>query len=461
MSVRKRVAAIAAAASVFTGVVFLPSGTTAERDPRWNFIVIVTDDQSPDSLPHRPPVMPYLQAATGDPDDHWIVFRNGYVNAPICCPSRATMLTGLYPHHHGVVTNDHGTALEETSTIAAWLQDAGYHTGLVGKYLNQYPFGRPPFVPQGWDRWWGKEHGTVTHLYYGYTLIQQGVATRYGTTEADYATDVFADKAVEFVRQAPVERPFFLWFAPTAPHPPWVPAPRHIGAYEEMPLSEPPSLGEADVSDKPAWVQELPPLGPDARAGLRQAHRRSFESLLAVDEAVRSIMEAVEARGDLDHTVIVYVSDNGLAFGEHGWFKKTCPYEECVNVPFLIRYPLSSRRVEKLPVSTVDLAPTLAELAGLEPPVGLDGTSLAPLIADEDAAGISGTVFSEWIGDEKVPGWWQVRTDTFAYIELATGERELYDLASDPFQLTNVVSRSEYAGVLARLSAAMNTFRAS
>ena len=461
MSVRRRVAAAAAAAGVFTGVVFLPSGTTSERDPRWNFIVIVTDDQSADSLPHRPPVMPYLQAATGDPDDHWIVFRNGFVNAPICCPSRATMLTGLYPHHHGVLTNDDGSALEESSTIAAWLQAAGYHTGLVGKYLNQYPFDRPPFVPQGWDRWWAKEHGPVTNLYYGYTLIQQGVAVPYGSADADYSTDVFAEKAVEFVRQAPVERPFFLWFAPTAPHPPWVSAPRHQGAYEEMTLASPPSIGEVDVSNKPAWVQALPTLGPDARAGLRQAHRRSFEALLAVDEGVRAIMDAIEARGDLDHTVIVYVSDNGFAFGEHRWFKKTCPYQECVQVPFLIRYPLGPRRVEDLPVSTVDLAPTLAELAGIEPPGKLDGTSLAPLIAHNHHAAMSGTVFSEWIGDEKVPGWWQVRTETYTYIELATGERELYELADDPYELTNVVDRPEYAGELARLSSAMNAFRAS
>lgn len=461
MRVRRRVAAIAAAASVFTGVVFLPSGTTAERDPRWNFVVIVTDDQPPDSLPHRPPVMPYLQEATGDPEDHWIVFRNGFVNAPICCPSRATMLTGLQPHHHGVLTNDDGSSLDESTTVAAWLQEAGYHTGLVGKYLNQYPFDREPYVPQGWERWWGKQHGAVTHLYYGYTLIQQGVATHYGSAGSDYSTDVFADKAVEFVRDAPVERPFFLWFAPTAPHPPWVSAPRHQGMYEEIPLARPPSVGEADVSDKPAWVRALPPLGPEARAGLRQAHRRSFEALRAVDDAVRSIVEALEARGDLDHTVIVYVSDNGFAFGEHRWVKKTCPYEECVHVPFLVRYPLAPRRVEELPVSTVDLAPTIAELAGLEPPAGLDGTSLVPLIAAADPAGLSGAVFSEWVGDERVPGWWQVRTETFAYIELVTGERELYDLAADPYQLTNVADRSEYAGVLARLSAALEGFRAT
>src|SRR5688572_22348079 len=461
MSMRKRIAAVAAAASVFTGVVFLPSGTTAERDPRWNFVVIVTDDQSADSLPHFPRVMPYLQRATGDPDDHWVMFRNGFVNAPICCPSRATMLTGMYPHRHGVLTNDHGPVLEESSTIAAWLHEAGYHTGLVGKYLNQYPFDRPPFVPQGWDRWWAKKHGTTALLYYGYTLIQQGVPTQYGNTQADYATDVLADKAVDFVRQAPVEQPFFLWFAPTAPHPPWISAERHRGLFTDLPLTRSPSLGEVDVSDKPAWVRALPTLGPEARAGLRQEHRRSFESLLAVDDAVRSIMEALEERGDLDHTVIVYVSDNGFAFGEHRWVKKSCPYEECIRVPFLIRYPLAPHRVETLPVSAVDLAPTLAEFAGLEPPLGLDGTSLASLIADGDPTGHTGMVFSEWHGDDKVPGWWQVRNDDFAYIELVTGETELYDLELDPFQMRNVVGRDEYAAVVAELSTALSAIRAT
>jgi len=458
---RGRIAAIAAAAAVFSGLVFLPAGTTAERDPRWNFVVIVTDDQTPGSIPHDPPVMPYLQAATGDPNDHWVVFRNGFVNTPLCCPARATMLTGLYPHNHGVVSNDHGSVLDESSTLAMWLHDAGYHTGLVGKYLNLYPFGRQPFVPAGWDRWWGKEQGPLTSLYYGYTLIQQGLPTHYGSAPEHYSTDVLASKAVEFISEAPLERPFLLWFAPTAPHPPWVPAPRHEGIHANMPLTSPPSVGEPNVSDKPAWIRALPKLGPAARAGLIEARRRSFEALAAVDEAVRTIIEALRERGDLDHTVIVYLADNSYSFGEHQWIKKSCAYDACVQVPFLIRHPLAARRVEMAPVSAVDIAPTLAALAGVQPPILLDGTNLAPVLTGEPGARPPGHVFAEWIGDDRVPGWSLLRTQRFAYMELETGERELYDLQLDPYQLYNVVGDPAYDATVARLAPVLAALRAS
>lgn len=458
---RSRIATILATGAVFTGVLFLPAGTTAERDPRMNVVVIVTDDQSFDSIPHDPVVMPYLQSITGDPDDHWIVFRNGFVTTPLCCPSRATLLTGRYPRNHGVLTNDDGDRLDESQTIATWLRDAGYYTGLVGKYLNQYPFDRGAYVPEGWDRWWGKEQGALTSLYGDYTIIQQGVPVRYGTAEEDYSTDVFRGAAVEFIREAPLEQPFFLWFAPTAPHPPVVVAPRHEGRYSAMPVSPRPSVGEADVSDKPAWVRALPGLGAAERAGLRDQHRRSFEALIAVDEAVRAILETLEARGDLDNTLIVYVSDNGFAFGEHRWVKKTCPYEECGHVPFLIRDPLSERQVERAPVSTVDVVPTILEMLGIEPGATVDGVSLAPMFRGDGLGEVRDAVFSEWVGDDRIPAWWKIRTADFSYIELGTGERELYDLRRDPYELENVVADPRYAAEVASLVARLAAFRAS
>ena len=459
--VRSRVVALLAAACVFTGVMFLPSGTTSERDPRWNFIVVLTDDQSVDSIPHDPPVMPYLQARTGDPDDHWLVFRNGFVNTPLCCPSRATLLTGRYAHNTGVLNNDLGHRLDESTTIALALHDAGYHTGLVGKYLNKYPFEQEGYVPVGWDRWWGKVQGPVTSLYYRYHVVEDGEVVAYGDDEDDYSTDVFADKAVEFIADAPPEQPFFLWFAPTAPHPPWISAPRHAGSYVTMPVGPPESIGEPDVSDKPGWVQALASFDAAERKVLRMQHRASFEALLAVDEAMRRIMEALAARGDLDHTVIVFLSDNGYSFGEHRWVKKTCPYEECIRVPFLIRYPFADRQVVRTIVSAADIAPTIADLAGASLPAPVDGESLAPLIRDADASGLRDSVYAEWAGDERVPQWWEIRTQEFAYIELVTGERELYDIRADPLQLDNLIDDPAYGDQVAELAVALALERAS
>lgn len=461
MSRRNRALAVGAAIFAFVGVMVLPSARTVERDPRWNFVVILTDDQSFDSIPHDPPVMPYLQARTGDPDDHWLVFRSGYVNTPLCCPSRATMLTGQYPHNNGVLNNDLGYRLDESSTLARALNDEGYHTGLVGKYLNQYPFGRAGYVPLGWDSWVGKAQGPVTHLYYGYRLIVDGEPVSYGDDEDDYSTDVFADRAVAFIRDAPVQRPFFLWFAPTAPHPPYVSPPRHQGVYSQMAVEPPPSIGELDVSDKPTWVQELPELDASEREGLRGQHRESFEALLAVDEAVRRILEALETRGDLDHTVVLYLSDNGFSFGEHRWVKKTCPYEECIHIPFLVRYPLAQRRVVRTIVSAADLAPTIADLAGAELPGPVDGSTLVPLIRDADASSLPDALYAEWSGNDEVPPWWELRTPEWAYIELATGERELYDMQIDPLQLENLVGDPAYAETVADLASALSAERAS
>jgi len=449
-----------AVAVLVLGAAFLPPALGVE-DPRPNVIVIVADDQSADSIPHVPAVMPYLQDRILDPTDHWVAFPNGFVNSPLCCPSRTTMLTGLYPHHSGVQDNADGHLIDETATLATWLDAGGYLTGLVGKYLNRYPFERGPYVPQGWDRWWGKQQGGAESVYYDFTLIEQGMPVHYGSGETDYATDVLASKAYRFIREAPAGRPFFLWFAPTAPHPPWVPAPRDEGEYANLVVPSSPSTGEPDVSDKPAWVQALPPFDAARLAEVREDRRRSYEALRALDDAVRGIVEEVRARGELEETVIVYVSDNGFSFGEHRWVNKSCGYDACLRVPFLVRMPGVAHRVEPAIVSAVDLAPTIAELAGVEPTVPVDGVSLVPLLRTGDGSDLTGAVFAEWVGDESVPGWWELRTARFAYIELATGERELYALRHDPYELVNVVDDPRFMHDVERLAAALAAQRAA
>jgi len=441
------------------GAAFLPALLPQEDSTRLNVLVVVTDDQSWDSIPRSVPVMPFLQERVLDPADHWVVFSNGFVNTPLCCPARTTMLTGGYAHHTGVEDNADGRLIDESATLAAWLDGAGYHTGLVGKYLNLYPFGRGPYVPEGWDRWWGRVQGGPETLYRGFTLVEQGEPVTYSRTAADYSTDVFATKALEFLDDAPSDEPFFLWFAPTAPHPPVVPAARHAGRYADLVVPTPPSLGETDVSDKPAWVRDLLAFDAEDLAEVRDERRVSFEALLGVDEAMRGIIEELRAIGELDETVIVYVSDNGFSFGEHRWVKKTCPYEECIRVPFLLRLPDVEHRIEPAMVSVVDLAPTIAELVRVTPDATFDGVSLVPLLLEDSHEGRTGEVFAEWVGDDRIPAWWELRRSAWTYIELATGERELYDMRRDPYQLVNLAADPTQSGRIAAMSAALAAYR--
>lgn len=457
------------AAAVLSLVVLLVAGFVPSSPPRPdgrpNIVLILTDDQPLDSLPHDPPVMPQLQSMIRDPSDHWITFSNAFVNTPLCCPSRASILTGRYSHRTGVRTNYDGDLLDESSTIGAWLHAAGYHTGLIGKYVNGYPFGPNSYVPAGWDRWLVKRQGAQSTAYYRYVLVDQGFPHYRGDGPGNYSTDVLADAAAAFIRSAPPGRPFFLEVAPTAPHRPWTEAARDIGALTGVPITAPPSLGEEDVSDKPMWVQRLRPLDEARRAQLRAIHRRCFETLLSVDDLIAEVIRALQVRGALANTLVVFMTDNGFSFGEHRWVGKTCPYDECVRTPFIVRFPGASAHVNPRLVSNVDLAPTFAEVAGIEPPSPVDGRSLVPLLEERPSASWRMGLLTEYVGDDKVPAWWQVRTEDFAYVELATGETELYDLtgvigAPDPYQLENRAADPRYAVLRARLAARLAALRA-
>lgn len=457
MAGRRRLAVEAAAVVlvVMVGAAVVPEVVRRADSPRLNVVVVVTDDQPASSVPYPFPVMRFLQREALDPSGHWVVFTRAFANTPLCCPSRATMLTGRYPHHTGVLTNADGARLDEAETLATWLDAAGYETALVGKYLNGYPFGRGPYLPAGWDRWWGKRQGTAESIYHDFALIEDGTTVGYGPDA--YSTDVFAAKAVAFLRETPLDRPFFLWFAPTAPHPPAEAAPRHAGRFADLVAPSSPAVGELDVSDKPAWVRALPPLDAAALGALREAWRRTAETLLAVDDAIRAIVETLRARGELDETLIVVTSDNGLAFGEHRWDGKSCPYEACTRVPFLVRMPDATHRIEPALVSLADLAPTILDLTGVRPQVPLDGRSLAPVLAGR-APGPD-RVYLEFAGDDRVPAWWALRGRRWLYVELATGERELYDLRRDPFELENVATDPARAPIVAVMASELARLR--
>lgn len=404
-----------------------PQQAVAQANEPPSIVLIVTDDQRWDTLGVMPTVQREL-AAQG------VTFSNAFVSNPVCCPSRASILTGRYSHGTGVYTNDgpHGgfQAFNDSSTIATWLDAAGYRTALVGKYLNGYS---GTYVPPGWDRWVAFSGRTD---YFNYLLNVDGTVIAHGAQPSDYATDVLADEAATFVRSA--QGPLFLHFAPYAPHSVgWVttPAPRHAGAFAGIRPWRPPSYDEPDVSDKPYWIRNLPRLTSEARARGDFFREGQLESLLAVDDAVAEIVAALRATGRLDNTIIVFTSDNGHAWGEHRRFQKFAPYEEIIRVPLIIRYdPLtnSARTAGRFAVN-VDLAPTLAMVAGVASP-GAQGRSLIPLLRAQSVPWRQ-DVLLEHSFTNGIPTYCGVRTARYTYAQYRPGVEELYDRAADPYQL--------------------------
>ncbi len=432
-----------------------------------NVILIVTDDQTLDTLPADPPAMPWLQNQIFGPGDHhWQWFPNAFFNTPLCCPSRATMLTGQYSHHTGVQGNHDGSELDESNTLATWLHDDGYTTALIGKYLNNYPWDRGPYVPAGWDRWVGKRNTERGTTYDNYQLIDQGVPLFVGGTTVGYATDYLGNLALDFLKGASADRPYFLMFTPSAPHSPWIPAPRYEDAFAGVHIPRPSPRVLNDVAGKPGWVRALPPVTPEVAVRYQRDRRKERETLLAVDEWIHALVDEVAARGELDRTVFVFLTDNGYALGEHRWVGKRCPYDECIRTPLAIRTPWEPEGVVSDLVSNVDLASTVSELVGIAPGLPQDGYSLAGFLRpgssdppERDA------VLIEWAGDREVPSWWGLRTSDMSYIEDDDGTVELYDLTgsigrADPHELVNVATDPRYAEVRSQLAARLRELTA-
>lgn len=421
-----------------------------------SIVFILTDDQRWDTLAQMPNVERLL-AARG------VTFTNAFVSDPLCCPSRASILTGLYPSHTGVWSNSppnggfQGFRLDDR-TIATWLHGAGYRTALFGKYLNKY---RGTYIPPGWDEW-DAFSGVRVPFYYDYRLSENGSLVSYGRRPADYSTTVLTNKAVSFVRRT--KGPLFLYFAPYAPHnvreeggaaQPPIPAPQDAAAFRRLPPFRPPSFDEADVSDKPAWVRGIPPLSAKEERAITALRRRSYQSLLAVDRAVKSLVNALAETGRLRDTMIVFTSDNGYSWGEHRWFEKVAPYEEDIRVPLVVRYDAAIRTPREDPhlIPNIDLAPTWAALAGAETP-RVDGRSFLPLLTDTDAPWRS-SFLAEATALSGVPGYCELRTTRYAFIEYSTREQELYNLQRDPYELRNLASHPAYASVVRSMRAAL------
>jgi arylsulfatase A-like enzyme len=436
-----RALAAAAAAGVALAASLVLASTPApppELPP--NLIVVLTDDQTVDSLRGEPVAMPWLRAQLADPAAGWRSFSNAVVSTPICCPSRATILTGRNAWSTGVVNNYTGERLDETDTLATRLHAAGYRTAMVGKYLNLYPWDRGPYVPPGWDRWFAKTNETQVTTYYDYPVVDDGVWRTFGSAPEDYVTDVLGREAEEFVRTAPADRPFFLYFSPPSPHAPGTPAPADAARLAEPPPAPPSEEELNDVRGKPEWVRALLPIGEERLAELQAARVRERAALRDVDRWLARIVDALAARGNLDRTVIVFLSDNGYAFGAHRWEGKQVPYEDSIRVPFAIRMPDGAGGVTiDAPVSNADVAPTLASLAGIGA-VPADGRDLTPILHGEiPPSGITRRVIPlGWPGSPTVPPWVGAWSPDGVAIRWASGETELYDLRADPGELRNL-----------------------
>jgi arylsulfatase A-like enzyme len=442
-------------------------------------ILILTDDLDAQLLAEHSADYPNLRelAAEGT------TFENTFVTDPMCCPSRATILRGQYAHNHRIVGNTwprggsrkfRELGLGE-STIATWLQDEGYRTVLLGKYMNGYYGTR---VPVGWDDWYA-----ISGNYLSNMLNENGRVVGYDP-ERHHLDDVLAKKATGYVRATTTDDPpFFMWLGTKSPHAPATPAARHEDAFADAPLPRGPSFDEKDVTDKPDWVRNNPALDPKQIARMEYLYRNRLESMLAVDEMVGRLIDALRESGELDNTYVFFTSDNGFHVGEHRLTTgKWTAYEEDIRVPLIVRGP-GVPEGEKLPhlVLNNDLTPTFAELGGAETPPFVDGRSLVPLLGDDpppatedwrqaflvEAAASEGrgppppfvdegSVKPLLTGDPLPEGWrrasrsgtWSrvdwgrpglkaVRTEDRLYVEYGNDERELYDLREDPYQLNN------------------------
>jgi N-acetylglucosamine-6-sulfatase len=460
----------------------LPAHSTAVRadDPRPNVVVVMTDDQTVADLEAMPRVQRLLGAAG-------VSFDRSYVSYPVCCPSRATYLSGQYAHNHHVLglhppTGGYGR-FDARESLPVWLQRAGYHTVHMGKYLNGYGGETPADPPPGWSDWYGAMDPT-TYRMWGYTLNENGENRTYGSQFDEdprlYQTDVLAGRAVDVIeRRAAARAPLFLSVAFLAPHHEGDsirastghlvrPAPRHEGLLGDKRLPVSRAFNEEDVSDKPSFIRRRPPLdGARIDRILSHYHDRQ-ESLLAVDEAVAEIVAALARASALDETYIVFTSDNGYLQGEHRVPSgKMLPYDPSSRVPLIVRGPgLPAGAHSRTLVGNVDLAPTILELAQAEPGRVVDGQSLLPLARepsresgrplvhetgarrlalerDQDAAGPPAV--------EPVPNYRAVRTSRWLYVQYETGERELYDMRADPEQLRSLHADPRHQEVLAAL----------
>ena len=482
----------------------IPAASSAPAAPgKPNIVFILTDDLDAESFK----LFPRLKSLLGD---QGVTFNDMFVTDSLCCPSRSSILRSEFVHNHQVYSNggpqggfEQFHALgNENSTIATWMQAAGYRTALMGKYLNGYPNTvAPTYVPPGWSEWDSPAAGNP-YSEYNYSLNENGKLVQYGSTPNDYLVDVLSHKGADFIGADP-SKPFFLYLATYVPHQPATPAPRYADAFPDAKAPRTPSFNEADVSDKPAWLRDQPLLTAAGIAEIDALYRKRLQTMLGMEDLVANLIAKLQATGQLDNTYLFFGSDNGFHLGQHRQHPgKQTAFEEDIKVPLVVRGPgIPAGQSRDQAVLNIDLAPTWAALGGATVPDFANGRSLLPLlradqptpsiwrqnvlvehygtagpVAGQPTPAVSGTPDPDdesqfaptpapgpgGNGGKKAnktggpPQYSAIRTAQYTYVEYVTGEKELYDRRSDPYELTNIAANpgpAPVAQLAARLAA--------
>jgi N-acetylglucosamine-6-sulfatase len=471
-----RLAAITLVATLALAITWGGGDARAQGPTQPNIVMVMTDDQAVGMLSRE--TMPkttkgIVKAGTN--------FTQAIATTPTCCPSRASFITGQYAHNHGVLENDYTLIGDDTSTLPTWLQAVGYRTIHVGKYMNRYKKLRGANeVAPGWDEWYS---ALEPYSYYDYLLRENGKKVSYGKDDDEYLTRVLNEIALsQLDRAARSQKPFYLQLDHYAPHiapgdkkrcdGAAVPDPKDMDRFEDEPLPDPPNFNEADVSDKPSFIQGLKQLGKKKLADLERRYGCALASLRGVDRGVDEILTALDDAGELDQTVVIFVSDNGFYYGEHRIpDAKQNPYEEGLRIPLAMRIPAQylggaqpTGRVDSL-VGNIDVTATILDLAKAGPcnSVGacrtLDGRSLLPLAAGQAnafpqdralAVELKRIAQNAPVLGGRACTYTGVRTPRHAYIHHTealnpqtracepVNDIEWYDLSEDPFQLSSL-----------------------
>ena len=394
-----------------------------------NVLFLLVDDMRKDEL----------APLTFRNDGTWLNFTSAAVEVPMCCPSRASILTGRYSSEVGVRTNADGMNLNDSRTIATVMRGAGYRTGLAGKYLNDFPWTRPnTYVPPGWDYW-----------------RADGSAAKATESKGYYTADYLTVAAKNFINSTPVGKPFFLYLGYNQPHLPAKPPNRYATAAVQL-APWPPNFNEVDVSDKPPEIRALPLADQTTISRWIQERTNKARSLMAVNDSITAILGHLRQKGLLDNTVVFFTSDNGYGFGSHRVESKSYAYEELATMPFFVRMPGRPAASVAVQVSLLDLAPTFTDFAGITMPLAR-GISLKNIISDPQGGPSRTWVYME--GPRRANSWQAVKSVQAKYIVYAQGFKEYYDLSADPYELTNRANDPAYATRVAAAQSALTTLR--